>query len=99
MQSYLPIPGAPESSEPQVTPTTTKGSKKVSENSDHTDNNAQDTAEDHNEGLENNAGVNNPSYENNDLIIDEGPAPNEGDDQDKDLGKGPKEPSHPPSHQ
>ena len=27
MQSSLPIPGAPEASEPPVTPTTTKGSK------------------------------------------------------------------------
>ena len=34
---YLPIPGTHEPSEPPVTPTTKKGSTRVSENSDHAD--------------------------------------------------------------
>ena len=38
MQEYIPIPGAPESTAPPVTPHTTMGTKKVSENSTNEDN-------------------------------------------------------------
>ena len=54
---------------------------------DH-DNIGGDAAQDHKKGLEKNEGVNNPSSETNDLIIVEGPAPNEGDDQDNDPQRG-----------
>ena len=38
MQEYIPIPGAPESTAPPVTPHTTMGIKKVSENCTNEDN-------------------------------------------------------------